>query len=402
MMEAYSLYLNMFEKQIVSVTTNPLTGEEQFLETGVEIAFNEWYHLVLSYDANEMKIYINGEEKSSVGLTDNLVFSADEVLLGQVQAETNFRTFKGGLDDVRIYNRVLDLTEVQSLYNEPSPVTNAPTVNSSGNSNCRSRWVTATTVSTISISPDGVIEKTNYDNSGATNKIFSENELLAEEKGWMQVKVVDFGEKENGRVGALKLGARINNTNYHFVIKPNKTNHWIIEGGSPTTTFTADFEEGAIVRIRRNKNQLLLQQKVNGEIETLARIKNIGLGATQFYLKLTGLGAKLTSLNMSSSMGCPPYTLLKQRLDGTFLRMLDDKLRFQFKQEYAIPNQLAIPFKIYDWKRDVVKQGSFNVNYGTNWKILRTINWNLNTQEYYTLEFEANKEEIYLLRFKTP
>lgn len=98
----------------------------------------------------------------------------------------------------------------------------------------------------------------------------------------------------------------------------------------------------------------------------------------------------------------PIYADLKQKIDGGFVKQLDNSLRFKFEQEYAvdpITKYLDIPYTIYDWAQNIAQSGTIRVEYGTNWEELDISSLVANTQ--YTMELKGNKEERYLLRFKT-
>ena len=83
-----------------------------------------WQHVAVTYDGSSssanVHIYVNGTEVSSYVLNQNgvgtkLSDAAMGVLIGNNGGQT--RTFDGTIDDVRIYNRVLSATEIQSVMN---------------------------------------------------------------------------------------------------------------------------------------------------------------------------------------------------------------------------------------------------------------------------------------------
>ena len=81
---------------------------------------NKWYHVVFRYDKalGEQAIYVNGElQGSRLGVTSTLGISTTALVLGRGYNNTNF--FRGSIDDVRVYQRALDLTEIRTLYNQP-------------------------------------------------------------------------------------------------------------------------------------------------------------------------------------------------------------------------------------------------------------------------------------------
>lgn len=91
--------------------------------SNVSFELSTWYFVVATLDGNNATVYVNG----------NIVGS--NVLTGPIQADENPLTmgchFPGGpdgqqgkLDDIRIFNRELSLTEIQELYHEGGWTTN--------------------------------------------------------------------------------------------------------------------------------------------------------------------------------------------------------------------------------------------------------------------------------------
>lgn len=89
------------------------------ITSSASVATGNWVYVAFVYDSNDnMNIYINGVLDSAFptnfGNTENGNFTrfgdSSYTLWGLHQM------FKGSLDDVRIYNRTLDLSEIQSLY----------------------------------------------------------------------------------------------------------------------------------------------------------------------------------------------------------------------------------------------------------------------------------------------
>ncbi|MBI4159563.1 carbohydrate binding domain-containing protein [Candidatus Wolfebacteria bacterium] len=87
------------------------------------ITLNQWQYVVVTWDgaaaASGVKFYVNGVESSSYGqeangVTSRVTGSPSLALIGN---RTNAdRTFKGLIDDVRIYNRALTEAEIRQLY----------------------------------------------------------------------------------------------------------------------------------------------------------------------------------------------------------------------------------------------------------------------------------------------
>ncbi|MDB5181882.1 MAG: 5-Nucleotidase domain protein [Candidatus Saccharibacteria bacterium] len=75
---------------------------------------NTWYHAVGTFDGTNIRLYVNGQFKSSATQT-NLDNSTGPLRIGRQKSGFD-RFFNGDIDDVRVYDRALSLAEVQALY----------------------------------------------------------------------------------------------------------------------------------------------------------------------------------------------------------------------------------------------------------------------------------------------
>jgi hypothetical protein len=79
-----------------------------------------WHLYSVTHDGSNVKFYVDGILKDTVANTASGVAGANMLAIGRYNADqtvlTNERLWNGALDDVRIYNRALSATEVQSLY----------------------------------------------------------------------------------------------------------------------------------------------------------------------------------------------------------------------------------------------------------------------------------------------
>lgn len=84
---------------------------------------NNWYHVVATFDSNEIRIYVDGILKDARPTGAPLPIGHKPLFIGYTGMWCGW-FFNGTIDDVRIYNRVLPETEVQELYraNSPQPV----------------------------------------------------------------------------------------------------------------------------------------------------------------------------------------------------------------------------------------------------------------------------------------
>lgn len=79
---------------------------------------NIWYHVAATYDGTTTKLYKNGNTTpvATNNFTGNILSSStQDVLLG---AHNTGQRFRGQIDDIRVYNRSLDTSEVVALFND--------------------------------------------------------------------------------------------------------------------------------------------------------------------------------------------------------------------------------------------------------------------------------------------
>ncbi len=121
-MEAYSLYLTNRSgpTKFMTVSTHQPTTNEKWFQSNQNTALNQWTHLVLTFDNDSLKLYINGQLDNKVykGFT-NVYDALDSIMLGYSANTTNKNYFKGDMDELKMYNRVLSTSEVSNLYIKP-------------------------------------------------------------------------------------------------------------------------------------------------------------------------------------------------------------------------------------------------------------------------------------------
>ncbi|NCT95011.1 MAG: HYR domain-containing protein [Chitinophagaceae bacterium] len=74
---------------------------------------NRWNHVAATYDGFFMKIYLNGELKSTLAVAGNIATNSNAVTIG-TQLGVGGEYFKGNVDEIRIWNRALDKCEIQN------------------------------------------------------------------------------------------------------------------------------------------------------------------------------------------------------------------------------------------------------------------------------------------------
>jgi len=105
------------------IRTNNLQVEFQ---TSANNAYNEdvivgfqrdaWVHVAATFTATEKALYFDGALVGSEDPTDPLVFGSDPVRIGcDIDSGVTAQHLQGALDDVRYYDRVLSLAEIEAL-----------------------------------------------------------------------------------------------------------------------------------------------------------------------------------------------------------------------------------------------------------------------------------------------
>lgn len=96
-------------------TPRLVTGDNLFIQ-------NAWNHVAVTYDGATETIYINGVSRATRAITGNLASSANDVAFGAPSGGPLVnQMFRGTVDNVRIYDRGLSQTEIDSLIALTTP-----------------------------------------------------------------------------------------------------------------------------------------------------------------------------------------------------------------------------------------------------------------------------------------
>ena len=108
-----------------TVTFNTSTGNDPYVLTSEPILNAEWVNLIFTFDAETLvnTAYINNEETGTQTLfVPNADISADLRIGRDGLSSVNEFFYIGDLDDIRMYNRVLNEEEREILVQEGAPV----------------------------------------------------------------------------------------------------------------------------------------------------------------------------------------------------------------------------------------------------------------------------------------
>jgi hypothetical protein len=123
---AYVLQGASSSSQVPSVYISPASGN---LMAPTSLALNKWTHVATTYDGTTLQLYLDGVLVNTMPQTGSMTASSDALTIGgNVFSGQNWM---GLIDEVRIYNRALNPTEIQrDMYSPvvgPSALPPSPT-----------------------------------------------------------------------------------------------------------------------------------------------------------------------------------------------------------------------------------------------------------------------------------
>jgi hypothetical protein len=126
---AYSLYAHNNDPQPAS--TINVAGSDVSATGPSALPLNTWSHLAATYNGTTLRIYLNGAQVGSMAVSGSITTSTGQLSIGGNNVWGEY--FAGLIDEVRVYNRALTATEIQTdmttaLGSAPPSDTTLPTV----------------------------------------------------------------------------------------------------------------------------------------------------------------------------------------------------------------------------------------------------------------------------------
>lgn len=94
-------------------------GGSYDFSTGTSITDGVWTHVAVTYDGTNVRVYVNGVQAGSATARTLGSSTASFEIGGAHLLDSGNYYFPGSVDEVRVYNRALSLTEVQALSSTP-------------------------------------------------------------------------------------------------------------------------------------------------------------------------------------------------------------------------------------------------------------------------------------------
>jgi hypothetical protein len=90
------------------------------------LILGEWNFIAVTFDTGFVNLYYNGDliytDTTVIKYTSLGEYGTDDIHIGRYHSGYSGYSFKGGLDEIRIYNRALSESEVNDIYNQVTAV----------------------------------------------------------------------------------------------------------------------------------------------------------------------------------------------------------------------------------------------------------------------------------------
>ncbi len=112
---AYGLYANTGSNRPSANAF--VAGDDKDVRGTAAVATGTWTHLAAVYDGSFLRLYVNGAQSAQLAVTGSIIASTGVLRVGGNTIWGEY--FAGLIDEVRIYNRALSATEIQSDMTRP-------------------------------------------------------------------------------------------------------------------------------------------------------------------------------------------------------------------------------------------------------------------------------------------
>ena len=112
--DIYNLYARNWRGRPES---NVYAGGANRTAEGTTLPTNTWSHLAGTYDGATLRLYVNGVQVASAAYSGTIGTSSGPLRIGGNSLWGEY--FQGTIDEVRVYNRALTVSEIQADMNTP-------------------------------------------------------------------------------------------------------------------------------------------------------------------------------------------------------------------------------------------------------------------------------------------
>ncbi len=113
----YLMDINEYGKARADIWYNHQNDQGGYVVSTDKVVDNKWHFMVATYDGQIFKLYVDGKFNAELNYTDGMRINSDPLLIGWDQNPwLSDRFFRGKIDEVMIYNRILSPDEVEEMY----------------------------------------------------------------------------------------------------------------------------------------------------------------------------------------------------------------------------------------------------------------------------------------------
>lgn len=91
-----------------------------FLTSNTNVPLLQWHHIVCTYNGSQLRVYQNGVLTGTLNQTGNIPGTGNNLQIGRQSNGLGAIDFRGDLDQVRVYARALNQSEISTLFNNES------------------------------------------------------------------------------------------------------------------------------------------------------------------------------------------------------------------------------------------------------------------------------------------
>jgi len=107
----------MAKQSTISINTQFIKKDDNFINHQIE--FDKWNFICLTYNGNEVKMYLNGLLVWSDHFSGSFQKNNSALFVGK-DSPGGMEYFRGAFDDLKIYNGVLSAQQIEAMFNEQS------------------------------------------------------------------------------------------------------------------------------------------------------------------------------------------------------------------------------------------------------------------------------------------
>lgn len=111
---SYGLFLNVSGFLVLGLDSG--SGWADSNPSSNPVPLNQWHHVAATYDGSMVRYYIDGQPAGAVSRPGSIVAKSHNLMIGR-ESGWNSQRWHGSLDEISLWNEVLDGTAILDIYN---------------------------------------------------------------------------------------------------------------------------------------------------------------------------------------------------------------------------------------------------------------------------------------------